>query len=67
MQANYVQLSSGHHFTCGISVDQLVRCWGDIASREVPGLYTQISAAAKHGCGVKTDGHIACWGRFIPF
>jgi hypothetical protein len=58
-----VQLASGVSFTCGITLMQTVRCWGEIKILEVPGLYTQITASELYACGVKTDGTLLCWGH----
>jgi len=61
----FVQIVSGQFFSCGITLEQRVVCWGWIElpqRNEIPGLYSQISAGNVHVCGVKTDGHIFCWG-----
>lgn len=60
--ATFVQIVAGQFFSCGITVEQNVLCWGRIDTKEVPGLFTQITAAQFYACGVMTDGRISCWG-----
>jgi len=65
----FVQVVSGQFFSCGITIEQRVQCWGSIEtgsgtrSGEVAGLFTQLSADRFAVCGVMTDGRISCWGR----
>jgi hypothetical protein len=63
----FVQIVGAHDFTCGITLEQTVYCWGgdSHASGWIPGLYEQISAASSGNvaCGVLTDGKINCWGK----
>jgi hypothetical protein len=63
----FVQIVGAHDFTCGITLDQTVHCWGDEVSGVIPGLYEQISAASMGNvaCGVQTDGKINCWGKSL--
>ena len=49
------------YFSCGITLDQVVLCWGRV-NEAVEGLYSQITAAKHFGCGVLTDGRVQCWG-----
>lgn len=57
----FVQVSSGHFFTCGVTIDETVKCWGDI--KNVPsGLFSQVSSGEYHACGVLKDSSIKCWG-----
>ena len=62
---DFVQIVGAHDFTCGITLDQTVFCWGDRVSGFIPGLYEQITAASygNVACGVLTDGSINCWGE----
>lgn len=64
---DFVQLVGGFSFSCGISIDQTVHCWGSI-SGQIPGLYEQITAPddGYFGCGVLIDGRINCWGHSKP-
>jgi hypothetical protein len=59
----FVQIVAGETFTCGLTTDQTVFCWGSV-SGYIPGLYEQITASGygNVGCGVLTDGKINCWG-----
>lgn len=59
-----MQVITGLYFSCGISVDQTLLCWGQI-NGQIPGLYTQISADSDgyFGCGLLVDGNIHCWGK----
>eukprot|EP01032_Pedospumella_encystans_P025078 gene25078-28350_t len=61
---DFVQLVAGHDFTCGITPEQSVFCWG-IISGYLPGLFEQITASssANNVCGVLTDGKIYCTGH----
>ena len=63
---DFVQLVAGHDFTCGITPEQSVFCWGMI-SGYLPGLFEQITASssANNVCGVLTDGKIYCTGTHI--
>jgi len=63
LDIEFVQITSGMFFSCGISIDQTVHCWGHIESI-VPGLYTQITADGdgRFACGLLLDGTINCWG-----
>ena len=63
-----MQLATGHSFSCGITVEQLVYCWGGFDGEmtgQVPGMYVQINAdgGGRYACGVMTDGNINCWGK----
>ncbi len=64
-KAVFVQIVTGLSFTCGILIDQTVRCWGKhIRLENVPGYFSQISAASYFACGVMTDGKLFCWGIY---
>lgn len=64
---NFVSLSAGHDFTCGLTHDGTVRCWGanpEISSNPKPNVFfTRISAGADSVCGLKEDGGLECWGK----
>ena len=70
------QVSSGHSFSCAISLDSKVKCWGDI--RGTPPLesssseqrkknnnnhFKSVSSGKSHACGLTMNGNIQCWGR----
>mmetsp|Transcript_28695 Transcript_28695/g.27492 ORF Transcript_28695/g.27492 Transcript_28695/m.27492 type:complete len:319 (-) Transcript_28695:52-1008(-) len=60
----FIQLASGISFTCGITLEQTVLCWGNVRNGgRVPGLFTQITASELYACGVRTDGSVLCWGH----
>lgn len=61
---NFVQIVAGEDYTCGMTLEQTVFCWGGV-SGFVPGHYEQITGSSygKNGCGVLTDGKINCWGK----
>ena len=45
----FVQVAVSESFTCGILIDQTVKCWGShVYPKEIPGFYAQISAARLH-------------------
>jgi len=58
----FMQISSGHFSTCGITEFQTVVCWGLLQPNPV-GRFIQISVGDWHGCGILEDGSIRCWGR----
>ncbi|MFH1426327.1 MAG: hypothetical protein ABIG66_02735 [Candidatus Kerfeldbacteria bacterium] len=62
---NFVQVSVGAYYACGLLEDGTVECWGDdsFGQREIPDMkFVQISAGGLHTCGVTVDGTIECWG-----
>uniref|UniRef100_A0A7S2SK61 non-specific serine/threonine protein kinase n=2 Tax=Rhizochromulina marina TaxID=1034831 RepID=A0A7S2SK61_9STRA len=61
----FIQVSSGHLFTCGIRMDETVACWGAM-SQAPPGLFLQISSGEFHACGITKDSVVKCWGGHVP-
>ena len=61
-----MQLVAAHTFTCGISFDESLQCWGSFAGT-VPCLYRQISSGSEafFVCGVMTNGKINCGGKIV--
>ena len=60
----FVQLSAGHLHTCGLGVDELVRCWGRIGSSFVSKTkFSSVSSGEFHACGVAKAGGVLCWGE----
>ena len=64
---DFVQLVGGYSFSCGITIDQTVHCWGSI-NGQMPGLYEQITAPddGSFGCGILIDGRVNCFGHSKP-
>jgi len=72
------RVSAGHHFTCGIDLENRAWCWGinneaqlgdgTLTNRSRPVLvktsirFVQISAGASHACAVSTGNRVYCWG-----
>lgn len=64
----FTQVSSGHLFSCAISIDSKVKCWGDI--RGTPNdenssneRFKSVSSGKAHACALTLSGKIRCWGR----
>lgn len=62
----FKQVSSGHFFSCAISIDNKVKCWGSI--QEIPDMYKNerfksVSSGKAHACGLTPSGKVHCWGR----
>ena len=65
VELTFIQLSSGHYHSCGITLDEKLVCWGGPNPKrfEPPGLYQQVSCGAVHTCGLRKDGQVKCWGE----
>eukprot|EP01038_Epipyxis_sp_PR26KG_P014147 gene14147-18985_t len=61
---DFIQITAGRSFTCGVTIDQTLHCWGQI-SGSIPGLFKQISAdpSEAYFCGVMIDGTLYCYGH----
>eukprot|EP00750_Incisomonas_marina_P016841 INCI19594.1.p1 GENE.INCI19594.1~~INCI19594.1.p1 ORF type:complete len:353 (+),score=62.69 INCI19594.1:151-1209(+) len=59
----FVQISCGGSFTCGLSFDEQVTCWGGIGGAGMSGQFVQVSAGLDHACAVSLDGRLSCVGR----
>ena len=57
-----MQVVSGMYYSCGITLEQSVHCWGRLPEQTIDGLYSQITGGKHFACGVLTDGKINCWG-----
>jgi alpha-tubulin suppressor-like RCC1 family protein len=78
---SFIQVSGGDRFSCGVTTDNRVYCWGENdsgqlgdgtqtkESRPVPVAGTlrfrQISAGYHHTCGVTTTNQAYCWGQGV--
>ena len=67
---DFLQLSAGHLFTCGLRTDQGVACWGYNFYGQVSDAppitskFKQVAAGYGHACAIDTTGiHVYCWGR----
>ncbi|MFA5302970.1 MAG: archaellin/type IV pilin N-terminal domain-containing protein [Candidatus Nanoarchaeia archaeon] len=72
-------ITTGTYYSCGITVDGTLKCWGDnnfgklgigntsSMDSPVPVLdtdnYIAVSAATVHTCGITVDGTLKCWGN----
>jgi Regulator of chromosome condensation (RCC1) repeat len=70
----YVDLSSGYGFTCGVRSTGAVDCWGDFTERQGGEMLLppadlrlkSVSAGNYHVCGVSADdGTAVCWGSNV--
>lgn len=60
---DFVALSVGDDFACGLRADGRAECWGSIDAAMLPeGAFIAVSAGARHACGLRADGSVACWG-----
>ena len=60
----FVQVSAGHSFTCAISIDDVLKCWGHENIFTLPDdvVATQVSSGQNHVCILQKDKTIKCWG-----
>ena len=68
--ALYQSVSTGSIFTCAVSTEGYLRCWGrnegheESGFTEAPGgTYRMVSSGYYGSCALKTDGQLKCWGR----
>lgn len=59
----FQQVTSGHMFSCALTMHSTVKCWGDI--QNVPGntKFQSITAGRMHVCGITLFGEVNCFGR----
>lgn len=62
---HFIQVSSGHLFSCAIAIDETVTCWGQ-GPPSPKGLFLQISCGEFHACGLTKESEIKCWGGHSP-
>jgi cysteine-rich repeat protein len=64
----FVAVSGGYGFWCGIRAGGTLACWGnpdarDGSSLEPPeGQFAVLDAGWQHACAVRIDGRTVCWG-----
>jgi len=65
-KVRFVKLRAGWLYTCGITEDYKLQCWGweGIGVNKVPpGKYAQVAAGGStHVCAIEVGGRISCWG-----
>ncbi|WP_413577800.1 Ig-like domain-containing protein [Bdellovibrio sp. HCB290] len=77
--ATYAVLSAGYNFSCGVTTDQRVKCWGSYAnngvgdgfeSNRAPLVdtdygqgYKQVDVNTSFGCGIDDQDRLKCWGN----
>ena len=60
----FIQVSCGYFHSCGLTIDEEVKCWGAPGiGRGVEGQFLQVSAGGFHTCAVKKNGQLQCWGK----
>ena len=70
---SFVRVGTGERFTCGLTTDGAVYCWGfypeggSVTPVAVPGglTFAALSVDAQRACGVMAGGSAECWG-WIP-
>jgi Regulator of chromosome condensation (RCC1) repeat len=63
---DWVAVSAGDEFACGLHADGTISCWGgDLHGETSPpsGSFTAVAAMAYTACAVQADGEIVCWGN----
>lgn len=59
----FIQISAGEFGTCGVSLDERVRCWGEHTPNPPQSMsFLQVSCGSYHCCGVQHTGELFCWG-----
>lgn len=57
------QISCGKFFSCAITVEDKINCWGAMVGRVPEGKFSQVSVGETHACALERSGKIKCWGR----
>lgn len=63
----FKDIAAGSSFTCGLTLDGLVACWGDLDGIPLPEdiigqEFTSITAVGNYVCVERPDGSKRCWG-----
>lgn len=61
-EQDFVQLSCGGSYTCGLTAEERVQCWGGIGG-DLKGQFIQVSSGLDHTCALSLSGTISCMGR----
>ncbi len=59
----FKQISCGKFFSCAISFEERVSCWGEMRGVLPEGRFVQVSVGQQHACALQKDGRVRCWGR----
>ena len=57
------QISSGNFFSCAISIEEEISCWGEMEGEVPEGRFKQVSVGRSHACALDKNGRVKCWGR----
>ena len=61
------QIASGWHFSCGITTEGTLACWGRNTYQQTTppdGQFTAVAAGWDHACAIGPGG-ATCWGREV--
>ena len=63
----FKDIAAGISFTCGLTLDGLLACWGDLERTQPPAdvvgqEFTSITAVGTYVCVKRPDGRKRCWG-----
>jgi alpha-tubulin suppressor-like RCC1 family protein len=64
--ADFVAISLGDNFACGLQANGHPICWGgamDWPAAPTEESFIAITAGAMHACGLRADGSVRCWGE----
>jgi alpha-tubulin suppressor-like RCC1 family protein len=65
-RVQFAEVSAGAYYTCGITVDSRIHCWGEDTDGQVSGApdgeWVSVSAGTMHACALSAAGEFACWG-----
>ena len=64
LQDLFVQISAAATYTCGVTLEQHIICWGEVPhEKHLPGAdFVQVTASVSHTCGLHQTGKTECWG-----
>lgn len=68
--ARFSELVAGNSFTCGLTTDGAIRCWGFSPDHPIntfpatipKGKFLGLAAADSYLCGIDEDARLSCWG-----